>query len=84
MWKLFATVLAVSDTGAISISQTTTDFYDPAACRAAVRDLFPPMSENNVYGHRITIRAAAECRRDGDGEPIPPFRFPFPHEKDDD
>jgi hypothetical protein len=33
--------------------------------------------ERDVQGHRITIRAAADCRPDGSGPPPPPPPFFF-------
>jgi hypothetical protein len=71
-WKLFATVLAISDTGSVSVSSIATDFVDRGACEAAAHDLFPGTVERDVQGHRITIRAAADCRPDGSGPPPPP------------
>jgi len=74
-WKLFATVLAISDTGSISVSSIATDFVDRGACEAAARDLFPGTMERDFQGHRITIRASADCRQDGSGPPPPPPQF---------
>ncbi|WP_035691821.1 hypothetical protein [Bradyrhizobium elkanii] len=77
MWKLFATVLALTDTGSVSITSIATDFANREACKAAARDLYPPIIERELQGHRLSIRAAAECRTDGPPPPPPPFPNPF-------
>jgi hypothetical protein len=69
MWKLFAMVLVVSDTGSVATSQVATDFATPQACEQAARQLFPRAVDRDVNGHRLSIRASAECRPDG---PMPP------------
>lgn len=75
MWKLFATVLAVSDTGSISTTGFVTDFNDPRACALAVHDLFSQPGQANINGHIITIKVRGECRPDGSvvgGPGLPP------------
>lgn len=72
MWKLFATVLAMSDTGSIAVSSLATDFADRNACLTAARELFPAKTENSLQGRTVTIRTTAECRPDGGPLPPPP------------
>jgi hypothetical protein len=76
MWKLFAMVLVISDTGSVSTSQIATDFATLQACQAAVVELFPPSVDRDIAGHHLAIRARAECRHDGGPPPLqlpPPF-----------
>lgn len=80
MWKLFAMVLVISDTGSVSTSQIATDYATPEACRRDAAQLFPKLVERDINGHHLVIRSAAECRSDGGGPPIqipPPFNSLF-------
>jgi hypothetical protein len=81
MWKLFAMVLIVSDTGSIATSQIATDFATPEACQQAALELFPKRAEHDENGHHVVIRSATDCRFDGSGPPLPPpplARLPGP------
>ena len=90
MWKLLATMVAMSDTGSIAMTQIATDFVTRQACERAARELFPLSFERDLNGHHLALRSSAECRLDGDGLPPPPpvrlqrlpppgifFGFPF-------
>lgn len=72
MWKLFAMVVMITDTGSISSSQIATDFTSRDACIATATMLFPPTVDREINGHHVAIRARAECRLDGGGPPLPP------------
>jgi hypothetical protein len=72
MWKLFAMVLVISDTGSVSTSQVATDFMSQQACQRAAAELFPPSVDRDIAGHHLAIRARSECRNDGGGPPLPP------------
>jgi hypothetical protein len=80
MWKLFATVLVMSDTGSVAVSSIATDFANRAACMAVAHELYPAKIEQTLQGHVVTVRTSAECRPDG--SPIVPpsvrFSIPFP------
>jgi hypothetical protein len=76
MWKFFAVIMAMSDTGSVSVSNVATDFADPHACQAAVA-LYPSAIERDIGGHHVTIRASAECRPDG-GQPAVTIPIPGP------
>ena len=77
MWKLFATVLAISDTGSVSVSSIATDFVSPQACEQA-RQLYPESIDRDINGHRISFRASTVCRSDGGGPPMPHVTIPLP------
>jgi hypothetical protein len=80
MWKLFAMVLVISDTGSVATSQVATDFATPEACQRAAAQLFPKRVERDENGHHIVIRSATDCRLDGGGPPVPippPFNSLF-------
>jgi hypothetical protein len=65
IWKLFAVLVAMSDTGSIAMTQVATDFVSQQACELAAHQLFPAGFERDLAGHRFTLRASAECRPDG-------------------
>lgn len=62
MWKLFATVLAVSDNGAIATSGFVTDYPSEQSCQQTAADLFRN-SEHVVNGQKILFKTNAVCRR---------------------
>lgn len=76
MWKLFAMVLVVSDSGSVATSQIATDFATRDACLAAAAQLFPKRTERDENGHHIVIRSATDCRLDGSDTLPPPLPPP--------
>lgn len=62
MWKLFATVLAITDTGGVSVDTAITDFRLEQDCIAAVEELFKNPGNQVIGGHRVTIKVTATCR----------------------
>lgn len=64
MWKMIATVLAVTDTGSISTSMVATDFEAKVACDQTA-ELFSGTDSKTVVVEgrttRIIIRATAKC-----------------------
>jgi hypothetical protein len=78
MWKLFATVLVMSDTGSVAVSSIAADFANHGACVLAANQLFPAKIEQTLQGHVVTIRTSAECRSDGTPIVPPPVRFNGP------
>ena len=62
MWKLFATVLAVSDNGSIATSGFVTDYPLEIDCQRTAADLFRA-SEHVVNGQKIVFKTNAVCRR---------------------
>lgn len=65
IWKLFAVMVAMSDTGSIAMTQVATDFVSQQACELAAHQLFPEGFERDLNGHHLVLRASAECRPDG-------------------
>lgn len=62
IWKLFATVLAVSDNGSIATSGFVTDYPTEIDCKQTADDLFRT-SEHVVNGLKIIFKTNAVCRR---------------------
>lgn len=62
MVKLFAMVLAISDTGSITMTTLATDFPDPSSCARAVEQMYrAPRAPLQLGGHTISVKIAAEC-----------------------
>jgi hypothetical protein len=65
MWKLFVTVLAMSDTGAINTNVATTDFQSRADCFSTAKEINGSTTQN-ANGHDFTIKVKAFCTGDSD------------------
>jgi hypothetical protein len=72
MWKLFATLLVVSDTGSVSMTVTTAEFTTQNACIAVGRELFTVDGESVLNGHKVVIKPRFACRPDSGAEGMPP------------
>lgn len=77
MWKLFATVLAVSDNGTIATSGFVTDYPSENSCKQTAEELFRA-SEYIVNGIKITFKTNAVCRRVFFPPPEQQVRVPAP------
>jgi hypothetical protein len=78
MWKLFAVMFAMSDTGSVAMTQIVTDFATRPACERAARELFPASFERDLNGHHISLRSSAECRSDALPASLPPPQIRIP------
>ena len=70
MWKLFITVIAMSDTGAVSTNVTVTDYNSRGDCVETAKAISGKTSQtppNN--GHTFNIIVTAQCN--GDAMPPP-------------
>lgn len=72
MWKLFATVVALSDTGSISVALSESTFASRQSCEAAIAQLFTQPGQHEQDGHRYTVRPNAKCLPDGPPPGQPP------------
>jgi len=63
MWRLMATVLMMSDTGSIALSQSHTDWPSEHSCRRAVQTHFNKSHGDTATlgGRAVTIRITATC-----------------------
>lgn len=61
MFKIFATILMVSDTGSVATSIFSTDIQNGQLCNAIKRDFFTNDSIQDVGGHKITIKVKSQC-----------------------
>jgi hypothetical protein len=83
MWKLIATILAVTDTGAMSTSILATDYQNRLACEEASRLMTGSHLTTKTVGDKtitVKIDATSKCMFDGvvleTRGPYPPSRYP--------
>jgi len=84
IWRLMATILAMTDTGSISLVVSHTDWPDEVACRQIMQSHYTPPPPTEIAGHLITTKISASCVPVRYGEPPPqagrppPVRIPPP------
>jgi hypothetical protein len=63
LWRLIASVLAVSDTGSIALVSDAHDWPSQRACEQAIEKLYAvPREPQLIGGHRITMKVSASCQ----------------------
>ncbi len=68
MWKLFISVLAMSDTGSVATTAIVTDYPTQQSCMIARNDFNAAPINRVLNGHKVTIQANALCKP-VEGEP---------------
>jgi hypothetical protein len=62
IWRLVASIIAVSDTGSIALVTDHTDWPSERSCIAAVEQLYKAPAETPVVGgRRIALKISASC-----------------------
>jgi hypothetical protein len=61
IWRLMATILAVSDTGSVSLVATHTDWPTELQCRDMLVSHYTPPPPTIFNGHEITAKVSASC-----------------------
>ena len=62
IWRLIASVIAVSDTGSIALVTDHTDWPSERSCIQAVEQLYKAPQESPVIGGRkIALKISASC-----------------------
>jgi hypothetical protein len=62
MWRLFASVIAVTDSGDIAMSNERSDWPTERSCMAAIQQVYTgPPEPQTIGGRRVTIRVRAMC-----------------------
>ena len=62
IFRLFATVLAVSDTGSIALNSVHSDWPSERACIAATENIYSVSQPTQSFGgHNVTIKISATC-----------------------
>lgn len=81
MWKLILTLIVISDSGSVSVTNTITDIGSGPVCQAIAKSLTAQeFSEHNLGGHTVFSRGQGKCFADEDsGHSRPPqITIPFP------
>jgi hypothetical protein len=62
-WRLFASVVAVTDSGDIAMSNERTDWPSERSCMTAIQQIYsPPVpATQSIGGHKVTIKVSAMC-----------------------
>ena len=62
IWRLFATVLAVSDTGSIALNSEHTDWPSERSCISATESIYGVSKPTQSFaGHNVTVVIRASC-----------------------
>ena len=61
IWRLMASVIAVSGTGDVSLVLSHTDWPDEAQCRSVIASHYQPPPPKEINGQIITIKISASC-----------------------
>lgn len=72
MWKMFITIIAMSDTGSVSTNIAITDYNSRGDCELTAKVINGRTSQD-VVGHKFNIVVTAQCV--GDAIPQPPTRY---------
>lgn len=72
MWKMFITVIAMSDTGAVSTNVAVTDYASRSDCEKT-SSVINGKTTQTVQDHKFTIIVTAQCN--GDAMPPPGYRL---------
>jgi hypothetical protein len=64
MWRLFASIVAITDNGSIAMSNDQTDWPTERSCMAAIEQIYvAPRGSQTIGGHPVTFRIKAACLR---------------------
>jgi len=72
MWKIFITIIAMSDTGSVSTNVGVTDYASRNDCERTAKEISEKTSQN-VAGHNFNVIVTAQCN--GDAMPPPGYRM---------
>ena len=61
IWRLMATILAMSDTGSVSLVVSHTDWPSEMACRQILASHYTPPPDTVFNGHLVTAKVSASC-----------------------
>jgi len=73
IWRLMASVIAVSGTGDVSLVLSHTEWPTEQQCREIIASHYQPPPPREINGHVITVKISASCVPVAHGEtPLPP------------
>jgi hypothetical protein len=61
IWRLMAFIVAMSDTGSVSMVTAHTDWPDEMSCRQILRSHYTPPPDTVFNGHNTTVKISASC-----------------------
>ena len=61
IWRLMAFMVAMSDTGSVSMVTSHTDWPDEPACRQILQSHYTPPPTTIFNGHEVTVKISASC-----------------------
>jgi hypothetical protein len=61
IWRLLASVLAVSDTGGVSVTSESSNWPTEQQCVEMIRTNYVTPPPQEINGHRIAMRVSATC-----------------------
>lgn len=61
IWRLLASVLAVSDTGGITVTSENSNWPTEAQCIEVIQTYYRAPPPQTINGHRIEMKASASC-----------------------
>ena len=61
IWRLMASVIAVSGTGDVSLVLSHTEWPSEQQCRAIIASHYQPPPPREINGHVITVKISASC-----------------------
>ena len=74
IFRLMATIIAMSDTGSVSLVVAHTDWPDEIACRQILQSHYSPPPPTIFNGHEVTVKISASCIPVGGM--VPPIQAP--------
>jgi len=61
IWRLLASVLAISDTGGLSVTSESSNWPTEAQCIDVVRNFYTVPPPQDINGHRVVMKVSATC-----------------------
>lgn len=61
IFRLMAFIVAMSDTGSVSMVTAHTDWPDEVACRKILQSHYTPPPATVFNGHNVTVKISASC-----------------------
>lgn len=61
IWRLLASVMALTDTGSIAVTSEHTDWPTEVQCNEVLQKFYTASPPQQIDGHRITVRISGVC-----------------------
>lgn len=60
-WRLLASVLALTDTGSVSVTSEHSDWPTEVQCNEVLQKFYTASPPQQLDGHRVTVRISGVC-----------------------